>query len=187
MDDGERIDHDRRWLRAVLAGDDIAWRVQYDAVFPAVHAYVLWRCGGIHDLADDVMQETWLTAVRRIGTFTPERGPLATWVSGIAGNVVRNAIRNRKRRSARVVALVGTETEDQTEPEQAERAERTAAALAELPEHYEKTLRDKYLLGKSVAEMAAARGESFKAVESQLTRAREAFRQAYRAQELDHG
>jgi RNA polymerase sigma-70 factor (ECF subfamily) len=160
MNDGERLDHDRRWLRAVLAGDDVAWREQYDAVFPAVHAYVLWRCGGLRDLADDVMQETWMTAVRRIGNFAPERGPFATWVSGIAGNVVRNAMRNRKRRSARIVALVGTETEDETEPDQTERAERTAAALAELPEHYEQALRDKYLLGKSVAEMAEARKPS---------------------------
>lgn len=187
MDDGERIENDRRWLRAVLAGDDVAWRTKYDAAFPAVHAYVLWRCGGMHDLADDVMQETWMTAVRKIAQFVPDRGPFATWVCGIAGNVVRNAIRSRRRRSIRIVALVGTEAEDKPELDPSERAERTAAALAELPEHYEQALRDKYLLGKSVAEIAAARGESFKAVESQLTRAREAFRQAYQAQEIDHG
>jgi DNA-directed RNA polymerase specialized sigma24 family protein len=37
----------------------------------------------------------------------------------------------------------------------------------------------KYLEGRSVADIAAERGESPKATESLLTRAREAFRQAY--------
>jgi RNA polymerase sigma-70 factor (ECF subfamily) len=40
-------------------------------------------------------------------------------------------------------------------------------------------LRMKYLEGRSVADIAAERDDSPKAVESLLTRAREAFRQAY--------
>ena len=53
------------------------------------------------------------------------------------------------------------------------------AARAELPERYEAVLRMKYLERMSVADMAAARGETEKAVESLLSRAREAFREAY--------
>ncbi len=51
--------------------------------------------------------------------------------------------------------------------------------MASLPEHYEAVLRAKYLDGQSMADIAAARGESVKAVESLLTRARAAFRAAY--------
>ena len=40
-------------------------------------------------------------------------------------------------------------------------------------------LRAKYLDGRSVADIAAAGGETPKAVESLLTRARQAFRDAY--------
>ena len=40
-------------------------------------------------------------------------------------------------------------------------------------------LRAKYLDGRSMAEIAAAWGETPKAVESLLTRARQAFREAY--------
>jgi RNA polymerase sigma-70 factor (ECF subfamily) len=51
--------------------------------------------------------------------------------------------------------------------------------LVALPDHYESVLRAKYLDGRSVAEIALQRGESEKAVESLLTRARAAFREAY--------
>jgi RNA polymerase sigma-70 factor (ECF subfamily) len=61
-----------------------------------------------------------------------------------------------------------------------EEAESVARALAALPGHYESVLRAKYLDGQSVAEIAAERGESAKAVESLLMRARQAFREIYR-------
>jgi RNA polymerase sigma-70 factor (ECF subfamily) len=48
-----------------------------------------------------------------------------------------------------------------------------------LPPHYEEVLRCKYLDGQSVADIALAWNESPKAVESLLTRARHAFREAY--------
>jgi RNA polymerase sigma-70 factor (ECF subfamily) len=63
--------------------------------------------------------------------------------------------------------------------ESREQAECIAAALGVLPEHYEAVLRAKYLEGRSLADIAAQRRESPKAVESLLTRARQAFRQAY--------
>ena len=44
---------------------------------------------------------------------------------------------------------------------------------------HEAVLRAKYLEGRSVADIADERCESSKAIESLLTRARQAFRQAY--------
>ena len=64
-----------------------------------------------------------------------------------------------------------------------ERAERVAVALAELPPRYEAVLRAKYLDGRSVQQIAEAGGETPKAVESLLGRAREAFRDMYLHQE----
>ena len=56
--------------------------------------------------------------------------------------------------------------------------------IADIPgamvEHYEAVLRAKYLDGASVADIARSRGESVKATESLLTRAREAFRAVFR-------
>ena len=157
---------------AVLAGDRAAWRAWYDAHFDPLAAYVRWRCGGIPDLADDVIQDAWLTAVRRLRAFDPAKGAFFAWLCGIASNAARNAVRGRKRRR---------ETPLETEhaaPIGRDR-DRIAAALAALPEHYEAVLRAKYLDRRTVDEIAADRAESAKAVESLLGRARLAFREAY--------
>lgn len=172
----DRIERERQLQRAVLAGEDFAWRTLYDDAFAALYAYVLWRCGGLRERADEVTQETWLTAVRRLRSFDPVAGSFAAWLRGIAVNVLRNHFRRETRRTRRMQPLEG---EPLAEEQPHEQAERIGAALAALPEHYEAVLRMKYLDGWSVADIAAERGESPKAIESLLTRAREAFRQAY--------
>src|SRR5437764_5781444 len=86
---------EQRLHRAVLAGDERAWRTWYDASFAALDAYVLWRCAGLRDFADDVLQETWLTVVRRIADFDPQRAPFIAWLRGIAAKVIRGQLRRR--------------------------------------------------------------------------------------------
>ena len=173
MQAGNRVERERELRRAALAGEEFAWRTLYDDAFAGLYAYVLWRCGGLRDRADEATQETWLTAVRRLRAFDPSAGSFPSWLRGIAANVLRNHYRREKRR------MKPLESEPLAGEESREQAERIAAALGELPAHYEAVLRMKYLEGRSVADIAAERGESSKAVESLLTRAREAFRQAY--------
>jgi RNA polymerase sigma-70 factor (ECF subfamily) len=57
-----------------------------------------------------------------------------------------------------------------------------ARALGELAPNHEAVLRAKYLEQLSVDEIAAAWGQSAKAIESLLSRARAAFRAAYPAE-----
>ena len=166
---------ERGLWQAVLAGDEGAWRALYEASFEPLYGYVLWRCAGLRDSTDDIVQETWLVAVRRLRWFDPERGSFLTWLRGIAGNLVRNHFRKEKRRP--VVPLGNIEVPVRAESSRDE-AEAIAGALAALPEHYEMVLRAKYLEQNSVADIAAERGESVKAVESLLTRARQALREA---------
>jgi len=172
----DRVERERELRRAVLAGEEFAWRTLYDGAFAGLYAYVLWRCGGLREHADDATQETWLTAVRRLRSFDPSAGSFAAWLRGIAVNVLRNHFRRETRRARRTQPL---DAEPLAGAEPRESAERIAAALASLPPHYEAVLRMKYLEGRGVADIAAERGESPKAIESLLTRAREAFRQAY--------
>jgi RNA polymerase sigma-70 factor (ECF subfamily) len=184
---------DRRWrehgLRnAVLAGDEAAWRTWYDETFPGLYAFVRWRCAGIPDWTEDVVQETWLTAVRRIRSFDSDRGSFSDWLRGIAANLLRNQLRKR-----RPTPSPNGQPEEQSQPaaqarvrltgpeerHNRDQAEQIAHALSRLPERYESALRAKYLDQQSVAEIAEALNETPKAIESLLTRAREAFRQEY--------
>jgi RNA polymerase sigma-70 factor (ECF subfamily) len=182
MDRGGANWTDRAVRDAVLAGDVAAWRAWYAAHFDRLAAYARWRCGGLADLADDVTQEAWLTAVRRLRSFDPEKGPFFAWLCGIAANAARNAIRARRRQRARTRPLRPGDDAAATgadPPAAVEKAERVAGALAELPDHYEAVLRAKYLDQLSVGDIARQRADSPKAVESLLSRARQAFREAF--------
>ena len=132
---------------AVLAGDVSAWRAWFAEHFDRLAAYVRWRCGGLADLADDVTQDVWLTAVRRLRSFDPDRGPFFGWLFGIAANATRNALRPRRRYERRARPLGPTDDlpASGADPVALEKAERVATALAELPDHYEAVLRAKYL------------------------------------------
>ncbi len=166
---------------AVLAGDQQAWQTWYEECYDALYRYVLWRSAWRHDWADEVVQETWLVAVRRIRHFDPRRGLLLDWLRGIAGNVIRNQLRRRVAHESRVRSLDGEPAQPETASVgvETDQAQRIAAALAALPEHYEAVLRLKYVDSASVAEIAAQRDQSPKAVESLLVRARQMFRQKY--------
>lgn len=183
MHPSDRVWRERGLWSAVLAGDERAWRTWYEASFDELHAYVSWRCAGLRDLADEVVQETWLTAVRRIGGFDPERGSFVAWLCGFAANILRNQLRRRARDHRRNQSLNGELLVPDAAKEENEQAERIASALAALPERYEAALRAKYLDQHSVAQIAEDWQETPKAIESLLTRARLAFREAYLKQE----
>ena len=176
MDRGGANWTERAVRDAVLRGDAAAWRAWYAEHFDQLAAYARWRCGGLADLADDVTQEAWVTAVRRLRSFDPDKGPFFAWLCGIASNAARNAIRARRRHRARFRRL---EADTPAAAACSAAAERVAAALAELPDHYEAVLRAKYLDRMTVAAIASESGETPKAVESLLSRARQAFREAF--------
>jgi RNA polymerase sigma-70 factor, ECF subfamily len=178
MDSNDRGEREEMLRRAVLGGDERAWKTWYDESYEALHAFVLWRTGGARDRADEIVQETWLTAVRKIRSFDPRKGSFAAWLRGLAVNALRHHLRRERRMHLREQAA---HSNGSTEAnwENGERNERVVAALDALSEGHEDVLRAKYLDGLTVVEIAAARNETPKAVESLLTRAREAFRKLY--------
>jgi len=189
MDPSERIRRERGLHSAVQAGDERAWQTWYEESFAALDAYVIWRCAGLRHLADEVVQDSWLTAVRRIRTFDPEQGSFVAWLCGIAANVLRNHFRREVHRNRQMVRLNGHSAHAGSPAptlDHHQTSERTARALAQLPEHYEAVLRAKYFEQQTVQAIATGWNESPKAVESLLTRARQAFREAYLQLEKHH-
>lgn len=177
--------NERRWeergLRdAVLAGDEAAWQVLYDRCFAPLYAYIHRRTGGHAQRTEEAMQECWMVAVRRIAKFDPDRAAFATWMRGIAENVLRNRWRRWRRDQTETSCWNADRAGYAPDPRhQVVLAEEVALALAALPARYEAVLRAKYEEQLHVAEIAARWGDSPKAVESLLVRARAAFRKAY--------
>src|SRR3954451_962414 len=98
MESTERVWRERGLREAVLAGDDLAWRRWYDESCEPLHAYLLWRCGGLRDHADELAQEVWLLAVRKLPSFDPVRGGFLSWLRGLAAGLPRNHSRREWRR-----------------------------------------------------------------------------------------
>jgi RNA polymerase sigma-70 factor (ECF subfamily) len=188
MTQDPRIRREKIMHRQVLAGNEDAWRTWYEEHFDALFSYIWWRSGGQRDLAEEATQETWLTAVRKIRSFDPVRADFRLWLRGIANNILRNHFRKTARRSPAMPYDEGTHASPAQSGENhapTRNAQLVAGALSDLPERYEEALRAKYFEDQSVLQIASAWGETEKAVESVLSRARQAFRQALERRERD--
>jgi RNA polymerase sigma-70 factor (ECF subfamily) len=77
-------------------GDPDARRALFESEGPRVWRLAYRLCGD-YDLAQDVTQETFLVAFRKIGGFTG-RGTLGGWLGRIAVNLLRDHQRTHRRR-----------------------------------------------------------------------------------------
>ncbi len=182
MQDDARICRELAWRTAVLAGDEAAWRAWYNEAYEPLRAFVFWRAGRQPAGVDEMVQETWLIAVRKIRDFNPRQGSFLDWLRGIAGNVIRNHSRQRQPASLNTETIqhsAALAVDSEPQVAQAERSARVAAALAALPDHYAAVLEAKYLQQRSVGDIAQAWNQTAKAIESLLTRARSAFREQF--------
>lgn len=169
MDASERQAEEAELRRAVLRGDRHAWRILYERSFDVLAAWVGRRVAAT--AVEDVLQETWLTAVRRIRDFDPTRGSFLAWLCGIAA---RNGAA-----ASRLAARGTAALEDEPAAASSERVS-LAPALAALPEAYRELLLAKYSDRRTVVDIAREHGATPKAIESMLSRARSAFREAWK-------
>ncbi|MBK7877420.1 MAG: sigma-70 family RNA polymerase sigma factor [Planctomycetes bacterium] len=155
-----------------------------------LYAFVHFRVGGDRHRAEDLVQETFLTALERIAGYDA-RASLHAWLCGIARNKLRSERRRARPRSLEdaleaadpEIDLILSEVARTPLPdavlERRETRELVGATLSSLPLAYRESLLAKYVDGLSVAEIAARSAKSEKAAESTLTRARVAFARVF--------
>lgn len=138
-------------------GDTDAWRLLYDACFDALMRHVSYMVFDV-SLAEDLVQEAFVTAFGSIDRYEPQASFLA-WVRGIAQNLVRRhwwSSSRRQRAHARleVVREVEPGTPD---PELQVRREQQADALSEAVAELPEKLREAFVLA-DLQELSAAEG-----------------------------
>ena len=170
MPGDDRTAFEKELRAAILRGDDFAWRS-----LVARHGGLLRRVAteSVPTGAEDLVQEAWMVALRRMKDFDPRRGRLDAWLAGI----VRGLAANARRRPGELTLPEGEGPVGPTPPPV---AGAVGAVLAGLDEEERRLLDAKYRRGLSVAEIARREGRSEKAVEGRLGRARERFRQRWR-------
>jgi RNA polymerase sigma-70 factor, ECF subfamily len=156
--------------------DEVAFRAWYEAALPRVYGYLFMRCGRDQDLAEDLTQQTFVDALRGAGQAT-SLDPVA-WVIGIARHRLADHFRALERRERGIVRLLS-----RAEPAVAwigdhDPDAQLAHAVQRLPAAQRAAVTLRYIDDLPVREVARLLGRSEGAVESLLSRGRDALRRA---------
>ena len=163
--------------KGLAAGKPHAWDEFYSLYAAPLYRFVLFRGQFDPTRADDVAQEVIVAALESVGRFDWRKGTLWNWLCGIAVNKLREAARTATRdtrlRDAledEPLAVAATDTSP---------AASVMDALCRLHPRHQEVLTLKYMESLPVSEVARRLSITEKAVESRLSRGREAFRAAY--------
>ncbi len=91
---GSQVD-EKQLIGRIQAGDPAAERQFFETYADRVHR-IVYRFVGDAEAAQDCVQDTFIRAFDRLGTFRGESS-LGTWLGSIAVSVALNALRGRKR------------------------------------------------------------------------------------------
>lgn len=184
---------DGAWRARALAGDPAACERLAEETLTPLYRFVFPRVGGRRELCEEVVQETLVRALRGLERYEPGRadGDPFPWLTGLARNECRAVLAREKATPLgdvwsgidealrAVYARIGEAPLADELLQRAETRELVNAAMSQLPTRYREVLEAKYLLGESVRTVAERLRLSEKAIESRLTRAREAFRATF--------
>jgi len=88
---------DYRRLRLRDNEEVVRW---FDTYSDPVYGFIFYRVGRDADLAGDVAQETFVTALETIDRFDPRRGDMFPWLTHIARNCIRKHLYRKNKDSA---------------------------------------------------------------------------------------
>jgi RNA polymerase sigma-70 factor (ECF subfamily) len=175
----ENVDNDateQTWelVRAAQEGDTDAFGVLYDRYVDVVFRYVLFRVGD-RNLAEDVTSETFLRALRSIGSISYQGRDVGAWFVTIARNIVFDHVKSSRYRLEVTTPELADNREPAAGPEQEVMADATNAELlrcvAQLGEDQRECIVLRFIQGLSVAETAARMGRNEGAIKALQHRA----------------
>ncbi len=185
MDQAEEI----ALVRGLVKMDEKAWEMFCREFSVPLLTSVRLQFGCRRELAEEVVQMTFVRCVKSIKSFDPARGRLLTWLKTVSRNeahtllpVHSNAVTDPAA-SCALKREISEKLDGMPLPEEILAQQETQLlvqeAIMELPHRHREALVLKYMENRRVAEIAGRLGQSEKAVESLLTRSRNAFRMAF--------
>ncbi len=151
-------------------GDGDAFGLLYDHYQPSVYRFLYYRVGSVA-LAEDLTSETFLRALRGMGSFRWQGKDFGAWLMTIARNLATDHFKSRRSRleaTTEDMAPHDSATEGREGPEEAALTslvnEALLRALKQLPTEQQECLVMRFLQGLSIAETAQVLGRSDGAV-----------------------
>lgn len=165
-------------VRRAQAGDAEAFGLIYDRYVDTVFRFVYFRVGN-RQLAEDLTSDTFLRALRRIGSFTWQGRDLGAWLVTIARNLVADHFKSgRYRLEVTTSDVLDADREDrgpEGSPEAAVVDHITnvtlLTAVKQLNPEQQECIVLRFLQGFSVAETARAMGKNEGAIKALQYRA----------------
>ncbi|MEU5691463.1 sigma-70 family RNA polymerase sigma factor [Actinosynnema sp. NPDC020468] len=161
-------------VRAAQGGDTDAFGALYDRYVDVVYRYVLFRVGD-RTLAEDVTSETFLRALRSIGSISYQGRDVGAWFVTIARNIVFDHVKSSRYRLEVTTAELADNREVADGPEQEVLTDATNAELlrcvAQLGDDQRECITLRFIQGLSVAETAARMGRNEGAIKALQHRA----------------
>jgi RNA polymerase sigma-70 factor (ECF subfamily) len=156
------------------AGDAEAFGLLYDHYQPAVYRFLYYRVGSVA-LAEDLTSETFLRALRSMGSFRWQGKDFGAWLTTIARNLATDHAKSGRSRLEVATEDMSLHDSSVEGPEGAVVAAITHEALLEalrgLPAEQQDCLVLRFLQSRSIAETAAVLGRSEGAVKQLQLRA----------------
>jgi RNA polymerase sigma-70 factor (ECF subfamily) len=188
----ELFEDDRRLVRTLLRGDDHAFELFFDTYSARLYRFASARVRSDGDAAEEVVQLTLSKALTKLSTYRGEAA-LFTWLCTFCRHEISRYYARRERLApetqlredspdvrAALESLGAMSTSGPDEQlRRSEVARLVQVTLDCLPDPYGNALEWKYIQGWSVDEIARQLQVGPKAAESLLTRARQAFRDAF--------
>jgi RNA polymerase sigma-70 factor (ECF subfamily) len=179
------LEQDADMLKRLQGGDRTAMAELYDRYFDRLYSLVFNQVDRNRDIAEDIVQETFLAALKSAKGFKG-RSSAYTWLCSIAYHKVADHYRRQSRERKRMVSGIDVDTVDDVENpgrqpqpdsliESAETRQVVNEALAKLPWDYRQVLILKYVEEMSVLEISQIMDRSPKSIEGLLTRSRKAL------------
>ncbi|WEK06407.1 MAG: sigma-70 family RNA polymerase sigma factor [Candidatus Devosia phytovorans] len=165
-------------LRIAQKQDRSALADLFGQLGPRVKSMLL-KLGASDALAEDLVQETFLTVWRKAPLYSSQRGAVTTWIFTIARNLRIDQLRrqsNKPYEDLEKVALVSDSPLGSAVVEQHQVVDRVTAALGSLSEEQREVVRLSFIHDMPHAQIAEAIGIPLGTVKSRLRLAYERLR-----------
>lgn len=189
--DGGAVPDDADLVRRLRRGDEAAFEELFDSTFEPLYRFALIRVNRDHELAKEIVQATICKGFEKLDTYRGE-APIFSWLCAVCRFEITAhyrrlereppivALPEERREAAGALDSLGRAHGDPESEALRREVERLVhLTLDHLPRHYALALEWRYAEQQGVPEIASRLAISYKAAESLLSRARQAFKDGF--------
>jgi len=173
----------KQLVKKIIKGNKKAVKIFYRKYEKRLFNYIMTRIDDPKD-AEEILQDSFLSAIDSLPLFK-FKSSLYTWICSIARHEIADFYRKKRIKTFLfshfpfLKTIVSKALGPELSLQEKETKQKIIHTFKNISEGYSQILRLKYIEGKTLKQIAKILGKTVKAVDSQLYRARKAFRKEY--------